>query len=40
MRSVLLGISHYGAVLDVEVLAVVAAVLMIFGAYRFSKIEI
>jgi ABC-2 type transport system permease protein len=40
MRSVLLGISHYGAALDVEVLAVVAAVLMVFGAYRFSKIEI
>ena len=40
MRSVLLGVSHYGAALDVEVLAVVAAVLMIFGAYRFSKIEI
>jgi ABC-2 type transport system permease protein len=40
MRSVLLGISHYGAVLDVEVLAVVAAVLMVFGAHRFSKIEI
>jgi ABC-2 type transport system permease protein len=40
MRSVLLGISHYGAALDVEVLAVVAAVLLVFGAYRFSKIEI
>jgi ABC-2 type transport system permease protein len=40
MRSVLLGISHYGATLDVEVLVVVAAVLMVFGAYRFSKIEI
>jgi len=40
MRSVLLGISHYGAALDVEVLVVVAAVLMVFGAYRFSKIEI
>jgi ABC-2 type transport system permease protein len=40
MRSVLLGTAHYGATLDVEVLAVVACVLMIFGAYRFSKIEI
>jgi ABC-2 type transport system permease protein len=40
MRSVLLGISHYGATLDVEVLVVVAAVLLVFGAYRFSKIEI
>jgi len=40
MRSVLLGTAHYGATLDVEVLAVVAGVLMMFGAYRFSKIEI
>ena len=40
MRSVLLGNSHYGATVDVEVLAAVAAVLMVFGAYRFSKIEI
>jgi ABC-type polysaccharide/polyol phosphate export permease len=42
MRSVLLGAStaHYGATLDVEVLVVVACVLLMFGAYRFSKIEI
>jgi ABC-2 type transport system permease protein len=40
MRSVLLGKSHYGAILDVEVLTVVAAVLLVFGAHRFSKIEI
>ena len=40
MRSVLLGTAHYGAAIDVEVLAVVAAVLMVFGAHRFSKIEI
>src|ERR1035438_2631857 len=40
MRSVLLGQAHYGATVDVEVLAVVAAVLLVFGAYRFSKIEI
>jgi ABC-2 type transport system permease protein len=42
MRSVLLGAgtAHYGATLDVEVLVVVACVLLMFGAYRFSKIEI
>ena len=40
MRSVLLGKSHYGATIDVEVLTVVAAVLLVFGAHRFSKIEI
>ena len=40
MRSVLLGKAHYGATIDAEVLAVVAAVLLVFGAHRFSKIEI
>jgi ABC-2 type transport system permease protein len=40
MRSVLLEKAHYGAMIDFEVLAVVAAVLVVFGAYRFSKIEI
>ena len=40
MRWVLLGKAHYGATVDVEVLAVVAAVLLVFGAHRFSKIEI
>lgn len=40
MRSVLLGKAHYGATADVEVLVVVAAVLLVFGAHRFSKIEI
>jgi ABC-2 type transport system permease protein len=40
MRSVLLGRSHFGAVRDVEVLAAVATLFIILGAYRFSKIEI
>lgn len=40
MRAVLLNNGHYGATLDVEVLLVVACVLLVFGAYRFSKIEI
>jgi ABC-2 type transport system permease protein len=40
MRSVLLGRAHFGAALDVEVLTVVACVLLMFGAHRFSKIEV
>jgi ABC-2 type transport system permease protein len=40
MRSVLLGRAHYGAVIDLQVLVSVACVLLVFGAYRFSKIEI
>jgi ABC-2 type transport system permease protein len=40
MRSVLLGRAHYGATIDFEVLAVFAAVFIVIGAYRFSKIEI
>ena len=40
MRSVLLGRSHYGGMVDLEVLVGVAVVFIIIGAYRFSKIEI
>ena len=40
MRSILLGSAHFGAVLDMEVLVAIASVLLVFGAYRFSKIEI
>jgi ABC-2 type transport system permease protein len=40
MRSVLSGTTHYGSAFDLEVLVVVASVLLVFGAYRFSKIEI
>jgi ABC-2 type transport system permease protein len=40
MRAELLGTSVFGAAIDVVVLAVVGAVLLVFGAYRFSKIEI
>lgn len=40
MRSVLLGKSHFGAMLDFEVLVAVACVLLLFGAHRFSKIEV
>jgi ABC-2 type transport system permease protein len=40
MRAVLLGHAHYGALIDFQVLAVIAAVFIVFGAYRFSQIEI
>jgi ABC-2 type transport system permease protein len=40
MRSVLLGKSAFNPVTDVTVLVCVGAVLLVFGAYRFSKIEI
>ena len=40
MRAVLLGITHFGASTDAVVLAAVGAVLLVIGAYRFSKIEI
>jgi hypothetical protein len=37
---VLLEEAHYGGMIDFEVLVVIAAVFIVFGAYRFSKIEI
>ena len=40
LRSALLGISFYGQFTDFVVLAVLATILMFFGAWRFSKIEI
>jgi ABC-2 type transport system permease protein len=40
MRSVLLERSHYGGMVDFEVLLAVALVFIVIGAYRFSKIEI
>jgi ABC-2 type transport system permease protein len=40
LRSALLGTSFYGQFTDFIVLIVLAAVLMVFGAWRFSKIEI
>ncbi|MFZ0745154.1 MAG: ABC transporter permease [Terracidiphilus sp.] len=40
MRSVLLGVAHYGAITDLIVLSAVGAVLLVIGAHRFSKIEI
>ncbi|HEY1901044.1 MAG TPA: ABC transporter permease [Terracidiphilus sp.] len=40
MRAVLLGNAHFGGMIDLEVLVAVASVFIVFGAYRFSKIEI
>jgi ABC-2 type transport system permease protein len=40
MRAVLLGKSAFNPVTDLAVLVCVGAVLLVFGAYRFSKIEI
>jgi len=40
LRSALIGTSHFGAIVDAVVLAVVAVGLLGLGAWRFSKIEI
>jgi ABC-2 type transport system permease protein len=40
LRSALLGASFHSQFTDFAVLAVLAVILMIFGAWRFSKIEI
>jgi ABC-2 type transport system permease protein len=40
MRSVLIGHSAFNPMLDFAILAIVGSILLVFGAYRFSKIEI
>lgn len=40
MRSVLLGSTFYGPSIDLMVLVGLGSLLMVFGAWRFSKIEI
>lgn len=40
MRSFLLGHTVFGAVTDLLVLAIVGSILMVFGAWRFTKIEV
>ena len=40
LRATLIGASHFGAIVDATVLAVVAVGLLCLGAWRFSKIEI
>jgi ABC-2 type transport system permease protein len=40
VRTVLIGVSHFGSAADLIVLLVVAMLLLSLGAWRFSKIEI
>ncbi|HTQ60355.1 MAG TPA: ABC transporter permease [Candidatus Solibacter sp.] len=40
LRAALIGASHFGALVDAVVLAIVAVGLLCVGAWRFSKIEI
>lgn len=40
MRTVLIGVSHFGLALDAAVLIVVTIVLMFIGSYLFSRIQI
>jgi len=40
MRSFLLGHTVFGAFTDLLVLAIVGSILMVFGAWRFTKIEV
>lgn len=40
LRGVLIGVSQFGVATNLIVLACVAVVLLVFGAWRFSKIEI
>jgi ABC-2 type transport system permease protein len=40
LRGALIGVSQFGVVTNLTVLACIAVVLLVFGAWRFSKIEI
>ena len=40
VRGALIGVTHFGVTTDLAALAAVAVVLLAFGAWRFSKIEI
>jgi ABC-2 type transport system permease protein len=40
LRSTLIGVSHYGIVLDAVVLSIVAALFLAIGGYCFSKIQL
>jgi ABC-2 type transport system permease protein len=40
VRGALIGVTHFGVATDLSVLAGVAVLLLAFGAWRFSKIEI
>ncbi len=40
LRTALIGVSHFGVMLDFSVLAAVGTLLMLLGSYLFSKIQI
>ncbi len=40
LRAALLGVSHFGVILDVSVLCVVGVILLFVGSHLFSKIEV
>ena len=40
VRGALIGVTHFGVAFDAAALAAVAVLLLAFGAWRFSKIEI
>jgi ABC-2 type transport system permease protein len=40
MRGALTGVTHFGVAFDVAALIIIAALLLVVGAWRFSKIEI
>lgn len=40
VRGALIGVTHFGVATDLAALAAIAVVLLAFGAWRFSKIEI
>jgi ABC-2 type transport system permease protein len=40
LRGVLIGSSHFGLALDILALAIAATLLLMLGAFRFSKIEV
>ena len=40
LRGTLIGMTHFGVVSDIGVLAVVASVFMVLGAYSFSRIQV
>jgi len=40
LRTILIGVSHFGAALDAVVLAVLGVLLLGIGSYLFSKIQV
>jgi hypothetical protein len=40
LRAALINLTHFGMKVDLAVLCLIAVALLLFGAWRFSKIEI